>query len=309
MAELEVPVLSGIRTDPSPAHGPCIPRPGPPAQAAPALPCSLSLPHHLPRAQTFPVTSTSPSAAPSPSAALNGCRRIPRQRLSHSSSAPLLHPAPPRAPGRALVGSMALGLAGGRQRSRAGCLGLSVVAPRSLHSTQQPQPVYKRKQLFPLLPPALCSAVAASQGPFQVSLFRAAPPSGSPRLIHPQQTHCGSHSKQHHKAQRGGGSVNSKGSSTTRGPCEMRSGLKGGSEGESPPPSEISASHGAIRSLLAAVVLQRAPYSSQAQGQLGSHLHLLQGQQINAPLLHEELQRSQVWVQLEPRCCCLFLLQ
>lgn len=89
----------------------------------------------------------------------------------------------------------------------------------------------------------------------------------------------------------------------------MHSGQKGGSEGESPPLSEISMSHGAIRSLLAAVVLQRAPYSSQAQGQLGSHLHLLQGQQTKAPSLREEVQLSQVWVQLAPCCCCWFLFQ
>lgn len=56
----------------------------------------------------------------------------------------------------------------------------AVVAPTHLHSTQQPQTVYKRKHLFSPLPPAPParpgSAVTASQGPFQVLLFSVAPP-------------------------------------------------------------------------------------------------------------------------------------
>lgn len=62
----------------------------------------------------------------------------------------------------------------------AGGGGLAVVAPTHLHSTQQPQPVYKRKHLFSLLPPSTaCPAVLRSRclaGAFPSFTIQGCPP-------------------------------------------------------------------------------------------------------------------------------------
>lgn len=92
------------------------------------------------------------------------------------------------------------------------------MAPMHSHSTQQPQPGYKRKHLLSPLPPAPrarpCSAVTASRGPVQVLLFSAAsPPSPPGSSIPGKPTAATAPAAEHLKTLKRRGPVKIKGSS------------------------------------------------------------------------------------------------
>lgn len=152
-----------------------------------------------------------PQAAPSPSTALDGCGRIVRaeafqgalprgQPLFYGSSVPQDRPGPPNlgsprvhrlprerlpAPGRVARGHRGQTQPCSGEAEELGGGGWLWWHPHTCTAPNSPSLSIKGSIFFPCSPPALrarpCSAVAASQGPFQVLLFRAAPPpTGSP---------------------------------------------------------------------------------------------------------------------------------